>query len=915
VLFIDGSSVQALESGIVAKVKSLGSAYSRTTAEEALDVLAHPDHEITRDWAIVYDNVDNPAIKIPTYFPKCLFGTVFITTRNPNLGNLATNAHLRLDIMSEDEAVEVLLRSAVPPPRMATEGERHHARRIAKDLGYLPVALVQAGYFIRLHNCMDDYSRRLQTLRPSLLDRPAEFQVDNHYHGVYATLEVTWPYLSPRAQNFMSILGFVNYTGFPLILISRAARYGFLFEPHVLVDRPDAFHQTVQLLRRTFIPREEPDQQDVDDLVAELEGYSLITRMSTFMVKALRLHPLVHSWVHDRLSAPEKEVYRSAATRLLVCGTGNSDEDIFEFIHPHITSWSDRLGLLHLNDLAGFARVFIHQGGHLEGVALWERICKDVSELYGADDVRTSEAKLQLAGSYWTSRSNPAIATEMEREVVELRMRTLGPTDPRTVKALAQQARGMARNWDTRDESVSILRHVIELCQAGELVSDWESLLEAKEWLASVLFGTPDPLTASEVIRLSIEVLQDRVERNGRNHHATLKATETLAAAYSEYAGYPWWEDINTTGDSAVNLWNFVVKARTERRGVHHPDTLDAMERLAWSYYPQGEYETFVTRWGEVFSLRRDVQGSTHEKTTSMMARLHRTRSSRWDGTEAQAAIQKGVIFAMREIHGPAHEDTIESINNLAAIYERWGRCNEAVAYREEALVLRKQLHGVDHDKTRDSWESLARTYGMCGRYGDAITLWKNFIARTSELHGCAGEATIGAKEAFSVLCEHWKQYEEAIVQRKEVLALREEKMGIHHKDTNKCMESLAQTYGMCGQSDAGRTQWKDFIARIRELNGCAGEVIIDAMEAFAIYCERWKQYEEAIVQRKDVLALREENQGTHHAGTIGCIGSLVWTYKMCGQSDVALAQWEDLIAQSQELHGCAHADTVKAML
>jgi hypothetical protein len=350
--------VQSIESRIVTKVNSLGSTYSRTTALEALEVLANPDHEITRDWAIIYDNVDDPNVKIGTYFPKSSFGTIIVTTRNPNLGNLAPSAHIKLEIMSEDAAVDVLLRSAIDPSRKPTDEDKGHAREIVKALGYLPVALVQAGYFIKLHDCMPDYLRRLIKRRPQILNRPAEAQLDNHYHGIYATLDVTWPYLSTRTKSFLSILGFVNYTGFPIVLIYRAAKRGFLFEPFNFSEQAPQFYQSAQLLCEIFRPDENWDEQDVDDLVAELEQYSLVTRMTTFMVTTLRLHPLVHSWVHDRLNQQEQQMYQAAAVRLLVCGTGDGDDDIFEFIYPHVALLTDRLGVLHVNDRAGIAAIF-----------------------------------------------------------------------------------------------------------------------------------------------------------------------------------------------------------------------------------------------------------------------------------------------------------------------------------------------------------------------------------------------------------------------------------------------------------------------------------------------------------------------------------------------------------------------------
>jgi hypothetical protein len=59
VFFVDGISEQSIENGLVTRIGPIGRKYSRSSASEALEVLSNPDHEVTRDWAIVYDGVDN----------------------------------------------------------------------------------------------------------------------------------------------------------------------------------------------------------------------------------------------------------------------------------------------------------------------------------------------------------------------------------------------------------------------------------------------------------------------------------------------------------------------------------------------------------------------------------------------------------------------------------------------------------------------------------------------------------------------------------------------------------------------------------------------------------------------------------------------------------------------------------------
>jgi len=821
ILFIDGSSVQGVESGILAKVNSLGSTYSRTTALEALDVLAHPDHEITQDWVIVYDNVDDPNVKIGAYFPKCSFGTIIVTTRNPNLGNLAPSAHMKLDVMSEEAAVDVLLRSAIEASLVPTEEEKGYARDIAKALGYLPVALVQAGYFIKVHNCMPDYLRRLEKRRPQILNRPAEAQLDNHYHGIYATLDVTWPHLSTRTKHFLSTLGFVNYTGFPVVLIYRAAQRGFLFEPFNFSEQLPQFQQSAQLLREIFRPEENWDEQDVDDLVAELEQYSLVTRMTTFMVTTLRLHPLVHSWVHDRLTQAEQPTYQAAAIRLLVCGTGEDDEDIFEFIYPHVALLSDRLEKLHVNDRAGIAAIFAHQGDIKTATELWESIHRDTVAALSEDDLIVSEIKLQLATIYWRSEDTEKQqkAMKLESEALELRARTLGADHLMTIIAYSQMVRGMARNKKQKRIAIAALFSL-----GGILAKlpgrNWEIKLQAKEASASA-----SAAFKTRSFSAWVELLEERLRRNGPDHRATVRAAEALIAAYdvdvdgsqaSELSDVS--SDASTShNDSAVEVWVFLVESRTKRRGPQHPDTLKAMEGLAWSYSFDREYEKSVETWKEVIAMRKDVQGRSHKETIHAMEQLARVYVLQEDYSSAEEQWRE-VVALRTEIHGFGDNSTIEAMAQLAMMHEREGRFEEAEIHWKEIIDQMTEVRGPNDRNTIYAMDGLAKLYTKSERYDEAEKQWKMVIERRKGTQGLGHKETLEAMIGLAMLYAQREQYNDAESQLREALAVSKGSLGSVARLRIKAMEALAKVNQELGQSQGAIEWWQESIALRKEM-------------------------------------------------------------------------------------------------
>ena len=109
IFFVDASTVENIKNGILSRVRSLEKAC--TTFEDALVFLEHPDR-IAHPCLLILDNVDDPIINLGDVLPRCDHGFIIVTTRNPTQGNLSPNAHIKVDIMSPDEAIEAFLHAA-----------------------------------------------------------------------------------------------------------------------------------------------------------------------------------------------------------------------------------------------------------------------------------------------------------------------------------------------------------------------------------------------------------------------------------------------------------------------------------------------------------------------------------------------------------------------------------------------------------------------------------------------------------------------------------------------------------------------------------------------------------------------------------------------------------------------------------
>ncbi|KAK4206917.1 P-loop containing nucleoside triphosphate hydrolase protein [Rhypophila decipiens] len=119
-------------------------------------------------WLIVIDNVDDPEVfDFRVILPAAQAGAVLVTSRRQDLSLMWDG--IEVPSMEEEEAIELLEASSKLSFQLGTEGWIA-AQRLVQTLGYLPLAIVQAGSFIAVQRPRNPFSSYLELLT----EHPAE---------------------------------------------------------------------------------------------------------------------------------------------------------------------------------------------------------------------------------------------------------------------------------------------------------------------------------------------------------------------------------------------------------------------------------------------------------------------------------------------------------------------------------------------------------------------------------------------------------------------------------------------------------------------------------------------------------------------------------------------------------------------
>lgn len=96
-------------------------------------------------WLLVFDNADNPE-RLQRYVPKTGAGHVLLTSRTPRLERLGVGKPIAMPCLSPDDATDFLLERT---GRELSGTERPFAESLAREVDGFPLALEQAGAYIR----------------------------------------------------------------------------------------------------------------------------------------------------------------------------------------------------------------------------------------------------------------------------------------------------------------------------------------------------------------------------------------------------------------------------------------------------------------------------------------------------------------------------------------------------------------------------------------------------------------------------------------------------------------------------------------------------------------------------------------------------------------------------------------------
>jgi len=419
------------------------------------------------DWLLIYDNIDDLSVA-EQLLPKAGPGHILFTTRAHALGGIAQ----RLDIQKMEPEIGALLllrRASLlaiqEALNRANPNDQSIARTISQELDGLPLALDQAGAYIKEAPCLlSNYLTHYQTRRNTILKKRGRFNQD--YPASVAT---TWSlsfmrvmHANPAAAELLNFCAYLAPDAIPEeLLTSGASHLGEVLAPVVinpiqfdqvckevlrfsLFQRGDdqhifTVHRLVQAILRDNMSTERQQQWKqrtvltVSTACPNVQDFNQWDACEVWVPHAL----VGASWIdEEHISTPEAAFLLNQAGYYLQKRARNSEAE--PLLMRALAISEQELGATHpstalsLNNLALLYRT---QGKYTEAEPLLKRALAIYEQQFGAIHPDTAISLNNLAMLY-QYQGKYAEAELLLKRALAIHEQQLGATHPDTAQSL-----------------------------------------------------------------------------------------------------------------------------------------------------------------------------------------------------------------------------------------------------------------------------------------------------------------------------------------------------------------------------------------------------------------------------------------------------------------------------------------------
>ncbi|KAK7737416.1 hypothetical protein SLS53_006489 [Cytospora paraplurivora] len=657
--------------------------------------------ETSDSWLLVFDNA--PDRGLAHFIPDGNRGNIFYTSRHKHLERrMPPGCDVNVNEMEVEEAVTLLLRSA----RLDDDNDanRDTARPIAKELGYLPLALDQAGAFIYMVPCpIGDFMDKFKKQKEKLLSDP-EFRGEDNSRNlpIYTTFDISHeaiqtfankrsdPHRALKATYALQLLNLVCFyhnEGCLANMFNCAAVTRFLCDRASWFPLKAEDTSLDQFVTLSLDPTDESYEWKPQSFrlgMGFLEEFSLISYDHDSMYS--NMHVLVHDWARTRMAKQQRYEWGSAARCILMDSLDANDT---------------RELIIHRRNLVPHLDTCLkYVGGYDDDLGLEAEYQTRIAKTYEDADRIQKASQAHLKAVVYASRAFgvleedvldiiSALAKFSKRHGYEKKAEQswLEVIDRRIIKY--DEERWRIAHKKSRQGSSRTPRDTINEDYNGEAL-DEPKLRDDKVSLTALYVNQSRWDDARRQIEDILEWDRRRARSPGDDEDKFVLRARDLARRISgQKAKQITVQEARENHLKAEEMWGPDDRETIKRRRI----LAERLEKEGLLRDAEGHFE-YIFRWYQ------KTHGGIASETMQAWLQLAENLNAQDRPIEAMG-IQTVVLQRYRTRLGPDHPRTLMCQLRLSYTYAAAGFFEMGIMYCRDCLGKYKAVYGAEHQQTR----------------------------------------------------------------------------------------------------------------------------------------------------------------------------------------------------------------------
>ncbi len=507
-------------------------------------------------WLLVFDNADHPELLNP-FRPRQGQGHILLTSRAQIFDSFGIARPVSLQKMPAEEAVAFLFKRA---GRDTDATEADAATTLAAELGFLPLALEQAGAFIlkrnlRFSTYLSQYRKKRLTLLEQQPPKVGNEQQPNR------SVQTTWQLnfdavkaLNPASAELLQFSAFVAPDTIPyeLLMAGRESLGGLLTDALASAEQEAARFEIAELL--------EP-----------LSQYSLV-----------RIDPKSDSYTIHRLVQEVVKV---------------------EMDEAHCRLWTERA-------IASVTQAFPNaEYGNWPDCERLLPHAKVAIQFATADQIESETTALLLArtGYYLKEQTQYSDAEPLYIDALAMRKRLLGEEHPDVALSLNNLA-ALYKNQGRYSDAEPL--YIDALAMKKRLLGEEHPSVALSLNNLALLYDNQGRYSDAEPLYIDALAMNKRLL--GEEHPAVALSLNNLASLYKNQGRY----------SDAEPLYIDALAMRKRLLGEEHPAVALSLNNLASLYDNQGRYSDAEPLYIDALALFERILGPDHPSTNVVRGNL-----------------------------------------------------------------------------------------------------------------------------------------------------------------------------------------------------------------------------------------------------------------------------------------------------